>query len=46
MAIFILILWMAAYAAILASIQSARNDAGTDVVTPPWWERRPHQGKP
>jgi len=44
MALAILILRTAAYAGILASIQRARNDAGTDVVTPPWWERRPNHG--
>ena len=39
MAFAILILWTAAYAAILASIQEARSQAGLDIVTPPWWER-------
>jgi hypothetical protein len=34
------------YAFILVSIQRARNDAGTDVATPPGWERRPTKGKP
>ena len=46
MALAILILWTAAYAAILASIQEARSNAGADVATPPWWERRPIKGKP
>jgi hypothetical protein len=39
MAFAILILWTAAYAAILASIQEARSKAGLDIATPPWWER-------
>jgi hypothetical protein len=34
------------YALILVSIQRARNEAGADVATPPWWERRPTKGKP
>jgi hypothetical protein len=34
------------YALVLVWIQRARNDAGIDVATPPWWERRPTAGKP
>jgi hypothetical protein len=40
MAFAILILWTAAYAAILTSIQEARSKAGLDVATPQWWERQ------
>ena len=40
MAFAYLILWTVTYAAILASIQEARSNAGADIATPPWWERR------
>ena len=35
MAFVILILWTAAYAAILASIQEARSRGGVDIASPP-----------
>ena len=41
-----LIFGVSVYALILVSIQRARNDAGTDVATPPWWERGRNEGKP
>ena len=46
MALAYLILWTVTYAAILASIQEARSNAGADVTTPPWWERRITVGTP
>ena len=46
MAFAILMLWTAAYAVILASIQEARSNAGADIATPPWWERRFNVGTP
>jgi hypothetical protein len=46
MAFAILLVGIAIYAAIFASIQRARSKAGEDVATPPWWERRPTKGKP
>jgi hypothetical protein len=45
-ALVILILYMVVYAAFLASIQEARSNAGVDVATPPWWERRTNVGTP
>ena len=46
MAFAYLILWTVTYAAILGSIQEARSNAGVDVATPPWWERRFSVGTP
>ena len=46
MALAILILYMVVYASILGSIQEARSNAGVDVATPPWWERRINVGTP
>lgn len=39
-----LIFGVLVYAAVLRSIQKARNEAGVDIAAPPWWERPMSKG--